>query len=160
MSFQDHHWYMKMALEEADKAYRMGEVPVGAVIVSGQNSVLAKAHNLKEANNNSCAHAEILSIIQASKKISNWRLSRSTIYVTLEPCIMCLAAISQSRLETLIFGTYDNKGGALSLGYNLHRDLRLNHRFIVMGGIEHYQCSKMLSQFFKERRKEHSSKWT
>lgn len=160
MNFKDHSWYMKMALEEADKAYRLGEVPVGAVIVSEQNSILSRAHNLKESNFNPCAHAELLAVTAAAKKINNWRLVGATIYVSLEPCPMCMSALTQARIKTLIFGAYDKKGGALSLGHNLHQDRRVNHQFSVIGGIDHYACAKILSQFFKERRDVHRTKWT
>lgn len=141
-----------MALEQAELAYRAQEVPVGAIIVSPQGEVVSKQFNLKETNLNPTAHAEILSLIEASKKLGNWRLNGCSIYVTLEPCPMCLAAMVQSRIGRCVFGAYDPKGGAISLGYHLHQDQRLNHQFSVLGGIKHFDCSKILSQFFRERR--------
>ncbi len=152
----DHQWFMGLALEEADKAWRLEEVPIGAVIVSSEGEVLARAHNLKESAHNPCGHAELLAIQEASQKISSWRLNDCRLYVTLEPCPMCLSAIGQARLAQVIFGAYDPKGGAISLGYALHKDPRLNHRFAVVGGVHHYECSRRLSQFFKERRPGHS----
>lgn len=157
-TISDHLWFMSMALEQAHLAYKSHEVPVGAVIVSPSGEILSKQHNLKEISHNPTGHAEILSLVEASKKIHNWRLSGCILYVTLEPCPMCLAAMVQSRIEQCIFGAYDNKGGALSLGYFLQKDNRLNHRFSVIGGIKHFECSKLLSQFFKERRNGYVSK--
>jgi len=148
----DHLWYMAMALEQAELAYRAEEVPVGAVLVSPSGEVLSKQYNLKETHFSPTAHAEILAITEGAKKIQNWRLTDCTLYVTLEPCPMCLSAIVQSRVGKCIFGAYDAKGGALSLGYHFNQDKRLNHRFSVIGGIKHFECSKLISQFFKERR--------
>ena len=144
-----------MALEEAEKAYDLDEVPIGCVIVSDSGEVLAKAHNYKETDNNPCGHAEIIAIQKAAREIESWRLSGATIYVTLEPCPMCLGAMTQSRISRLVFGSYDRKGGALSLGYSFYKDQRLNHRFQVMGGLNHYKCSKILSNYFKEKRQIH-----
>lgn len=151
-SVSDHLWFMSMALEQAELAYKAQEVPVGAVLVSPDGHVLSKQHNLKEAHFNPTAHAEILAITEGAKKLQNWRLSDCILYVTLEPCPMCLTAMVQSRVKQCVFGAYDGKGGALSLGYHLHQDKRLNHQFSIMGGIKHFECSKVLSQFFRERR--------
>ena len=152
LTLVDDLWFMTLALEQAELAYRAQEVPVGAIIVSPEGEILSKQFNQKETDLNPTGHAEILSIIEASKRIGNWRLSHCSIYVTLEPCPMCLAAMVQSRIGRCVFGAYDPKGGAISLGYRLHQDKRLNHRFSVCGGIKHFDCSKILSQFFKERR--------
>jgi tRNA(adenine34) deaminase len=151
-NFQDHLWYMGLALEEAHKAYKQSEVPIGAIIVSPSGEILAKQHNVKEQNYNSTGHAEILTLIESSQRIHNWRLLDCTLYVTLEPCVMCLGAMSQARIRSCVFGAYDPKGGAISLGYPVYKDSRLNHRFSVIGGIRHFECSKLISQFFKERR--------
>lgn len=148
----DHLWFMTMALEQAELAYKAQEVPVGAVLVSPSGEVLSKTYNLKESTFNPTAHAEILAIEEGAKKLQNWRLQDCVLYVTLEPCPMCLTALVQSRVKQCIFGAYDSKGGALSLGYNLHKDKRLNHQFAIMGGVKHFECSRVLSQFFKERR--------
>lgn len=155
---QDDLWFMDLALKQAELAFKEKEVPVGAVLVSASGEILAQKHNLKEVHHNPTAHAEVLSIIEASKKLANWRLSGATLYVTLEPCPMCLAAMVQARIERCVFGAYDSKGGALSLGYHLHKDSRLNHHFSITGGIRHFECSKLLSQFFKERRLDYRQK--
>lgn len=157
-SVSDHLWFMTMALEQAELAYRAQEVPVGAVLVSPEGDVLSKQFNLKESHFNPTAHAEVLAIVEGAKKLHNWRLSDCTLYVTLEPCPMCLTAMVQSRLKQCVFGAYDPKGGALSLGYHLHQDKRLNHQFSIMGGIKHFECSQVLSQFFKERRQSYRGK--
>ncbi len=149
----DHLWHMQTALKEAQKAYKNDEVPIGAVLVGPNGDVLSVQHNQKEHRHNPIGHAEILCIQEASQKLGNWRLSDCTLYVTLEPCPMCLSAIQQSRLKTLVFGAYDGKGGSISLGYNLHNDKRLNHQFEVLGGMAHFECSQILSQFFREKRK-------
>lgn len=155
MKFDEIHWNMNICLEEAEKAYKLGEVPVGALLVDKDGNELARAHNLKEATNNPIGHAEILAIQEASKNISSWRLNSSTLYVTLEPCSMCLGAMIQARISNLVFGAYDTKSGALSLGYNFYKDNRLNHRFNVFGGVHHFECSSLLSNFFKQKRKFH-----
>lgn len=157
-SVSDHMWFMSMALEQAELAYKAQEVPVGAVLVSPKGDILSKQHNLKESQFNPTAHAEILAITEGAKKLQNWRLSDCILYVTLEPCPMCLTAMVQSRVKQCVFGAYDAKGGALSLGYHLHSDKRLNHQFSIMGGIKHFECSKVLSQFFKERRNSYRPK--
>jgi tRNA(adenine34) deaminase len=151
-AISDHLWFMSMALEQAELAYRAQEVPVGAILVSPKGEVLSKQFNLKESHFNPTAHAEILALTEGAKKIQNWRLSDCTLYVTLEPCPMCMSALVQSRVGQCVFGAYDSKGGALSLGYHFHQDKRLNHQFKVIGGIKHFECSKLISQFFKERR--------
>lgn len=155
---EDHLWFMGLALEQAEYAYKAGEVPVGAVLVSPNGDVLSKQYNIKEINFNPTGHAELLTLHEGAKKLQNWRLSDCTLYVTLEPCPMCLAAMVQARLKLCVFGAYDAKGGALSLGYHLHKDKRLNHRFSIMGGVRHFECSKLLSQFFKERRSSYKQK--
>lgn len=148
----NHQWFMRLAIEEAEKAFSLGEVPVGAIIVDDENKIISKSHNFKEQSHDPCGHAEILAIREASKNLSSWRLNNCTIYVTLEPCVMCMGAIISSRLNKVIFGAYDLKGGAISLGFNLHHNSKLNHRSKILGGVEHYDCSSLLSQFFKQRR--------
>ena len=152
MEFKEFDYMMTMALEEAEKAYHIDEVPIGAVIVDASGKVLAKFHNLKEKTNNPCGHAEILTIQAACEEIEDWRLDGCTLFVTLEPCLMCMGAILQCRIKRLVFGAYDPKGGALSLGYTPFRDNRLNHQFEVVGGIKHYECSRTLSEFFRQKR--------
>lgn len=143
---------MSMAIDEAWKAYKFHEVPVGAVVVDESGKLLAKGHNLKESTYNPCGHAEVLTLIEAAKDVKNWRLVNASLYVTLEPCVMCMGAIIHARIKNLVFGAYDMKGGIISLGYNFHQNKKLNHQINVMGGIMHYECSSLLSKFFKEKR--------
>ncbi len=149
MSLQNDFWFMGLALDEAEIAFNQYEVPVGAVIVSKDGRVISKAYNLKEKDFNPLAHAELIAIEQAAKDLKNWRLEECTVYVSLEPCPMCLSAMVQARIKRLVFGAYDVKGGALSLGYNFNSDKRLNHNFSVTGGVEHYRSSQLLSRFFR-----------
>ena len=155
-NINDHLWLMDEALKEADKAYREDEVPIGAVIVDSACTILSRSHNHKEKAHNPCGHAEILAITEACKNIGNWRLLDCSIYVTLEPCPMCLSALVQARIGHLYFGAYDTKGGALSLNYNFYKDQKLNHSFPVLGGLRHFECSRLLSTFFKEKRSTYS----
>lgn len=143
---------MDEALIEAENAYRKDEVPIGAVVVDSSGVILSRAHNIKEKSHNPCGHAEILAITEAAKQIGNWRLLNCSLYVTLEPCPMCLNAMIQARMGTLYFGAYDPKGGSLSLNYNFYKDKKLNHSFSVVGGLRHFECSRLLSIFFREKR--------
>jgi tRNA(adenine34) deaminase len=154
-NLQEAEWFMGLALEEAHKASSIDEVPIGAVLVSSNGEVLARSHNLKEKTHNPLGHAELLVIQEASKKIADWRLTGATLYVTLEPCLMCIGALWQSRIETIVFGAYDSKGGFLSLNYNVHQDKRLNHQMNIMGGVRHVECGKILSEFFRLKRKDY-----
>jgi tRNA(adenine34) deaminase len=113
----DHLWFMSMALEQAEIAYKMQEVPVGCVLVSPAGDVLSRSHNLKEKEFNPTGHAEMLALVEGAKKLQNWRLSDCVLYVTLEPCPMCLTAMVQSRLKQCVFGAYDSKGGALGTDF-------------------------------------------
>ena len=158
MKFSDHLWNMSLALEEAEEAFRRYEVPVGAIIINEHGAEIARSYNVKEKDNNPCGHAEILAIQKASATIKNWRLNGCTMYVTLEPCPMCLGAMIQSRISNLIFGAYDPKGGAISLGYNLYNDKRLNHSISIVGGIKHLECGKLMSTFFRQHRVDYKTK--
>ena len=149
---RDGEYLMMLALEQAEKAYRCNEVPVGAVLTNADGKILSSTHNIREQTCNPCGHAEILAILEASQLLKSWRLKGCRLFVTLEPCPMCLGAILQSRMEMVVFGAYDPKGGALSLNYNFYKDERLNHSVAIVGGIRHYQCADMLSKFFKEKR--------
>lgn len=156
MNFKNLEWHMESALLEAEKAYRVDEVPIGALVVDSSGSILAQAHNEKESVHDPCGHAEIIALRKAAENIKNWRLSGCSLIVTLEPCPMCLSAALHARVDRVVFGAYDSKGGSMSLGYNLYKDKRLNHEFSVIGGVMHYKCSNLLSSFFREKRKFHS----
>lgn len=143
---------MQIALKEAKKAYKLGEVPVGAVLVSQEGQLLAKAHNLKESLQTSIAHAEILCIHRASKKIKNWRLNASTLYVTLEPCAMCAGALVLARVKRLVFGCLDTKTGASKSLYKITEDPRLNHQIEVTTGVLEAESSLLLKSFFQQLR--------
>ena len=141
---------MKMAINEAIKAFNKNEIPVGCVIVK-DDLVVAKAHNLREINNLVTSHAEILAITKANKKLNSWRLDDCDIYVTLEPCSMCSGAIIQSRIKNLYFGAYDKKAGACGSVLNLF-SYPFNHKVNVVGGILEEECKKILQDFFKTLR--------
>ena len=143
--------YLNEAYKEALKAYKKNEVPVGAVIVK-DNKIIARAHNLKESKNDPCAHAEILCIKKASKKIKDWYLKDCELYVTLEPCTMCIGALINARVKKVYYGAIDTKGGALGGLYNLMEQKGFNHYF-EYEFIENENCGKVLKKFFKERRK-------
>ena len=149
--------YMDVAIELAKDAFHKDEVPVGAVIISEFGEILAQTFNLKEVENDVSAHAEILALKMAAQKIGSWRLNNCSMFVTLEPCPMCLSAILQSRIKNVYFGAYDRKGGALSLGHYFHQDERFNHKFNVFGGFRHFECSTLLSNFFRQKRKNYLS---
>jgi tRNA(adenine34) deaminase len=151
VAMTDHDGFMSLALEEARVAGSVGEVPVGAVIVLG-GEILAKARNRSIAAVDPSAHAEVLAIREAARRIGNYRLAGTTLYVTLEPCIMCAGAIVQARIEKLVFGAADPKqGGVVSL-HRLLEDQRLNHTVEVTGGILQEACAVLLSGFFREKR--------
>jgi len=145
--------YMNMALELAESAAAIGEVPVGAVIVH-ENQVIARQFNRRECNQNPLAHAELLAIEEASQKLGRWRLQGCTLYVTLEPCIMCAGAIINARVDKVVFGAKDPKGGAVNSLYQLLSDPRLNHRPVVVQGVYEETCSHLLSSFFSSLRQQ------
>lgn len=143
--------FMELAINEAKKALLINEVPVGAVLVS-KGKIIASAHNTVERDRSSLMHAEIKVIYEAQKKMENWRLTNSTLYVTLEPCIMCCGAIMLARIKRLVFGAGDIKfGGAGSL-YDLPSDKRLNHNVEVCRDIMKEESIALLKSFFKDRR--------
>lgn len=144
-------YFMKKAILEAKKAEKIDEVPIGAVIVQN-DKIIARAHNLKEIKKQAINHAEILCIQKASKKLDRWRLSDCTIYVTLEPCSMCAGALLQSRIQRIVFGAYDLKGGALGSSFNLFEQKNLNHHPEIVSGVLLEENSRMLSNYFKSKR--------
>ncbi len=142
-------FFMTAALEEAIIAYKLGETPIGAVVVK-DGEIIAKAHNLRETGKNVLYHAELLAIDSACKKLGGWRLHECDLYVTLEPCIMCSGAISQARIKNLYFGASDqNRGAVLSADANSNR---LFQNTNCEGGVLLEECSKILKRFFKELR--------
>ena len=143
---------MRIALEEAGKAGEEGEVPIGAVLVS-EGEVIGKGRNRPIALCDPSAHAEILALREGAAGVKNYRLPDSTLYVTLEPCIMCTGAVLQTRVRRLVFGAEDPKGGAVSSLYALLEDGRLNHRVEVTSGVLREECREFLQRFFRERRK-------
>jgi len=151
MNEEDDKQFMNTAVEEAKKAAFIGEVPVGAVIVC-DGKVIAKAHNQRENLADPTAHAEILVIQQAAGKLSRWRLTGCTIYVTKEPCPMCAGAIYQARLDRLVYGVTDNKAGAAGTIYNITDDERLNHQVEVVSGICQEECKQLIQKFFAGKR--------
>lgn len=144
-------YFMKIALEEAKKAYDKGEVPVGAVIVVN-GEIVAKAHNTREQYQQALNHAEILVIKEACEKIGFWRLDNSYLYTTVEPCIMCSGAIIQSRIENVIFGAYDKKYGCCGSKINIVDNVIFNHKAKVLGGVLEEECSDIMTKFFKKIR--------
>lgn len=146
------HYYMGLALEDAQKSYHLGEVPVGAIVLSKDGKLIGRGHNLKEKTLDSTNHAEIIALKQASQELGDWRLNDCTLITTLEPCFMCLGALLNFRIKNIVFGAYDPKMGPLSLGYHFTSDARQNHHPNIFGGIRQFECAKLLSNFFKERR--------
>jgi tRNA(adenine34) deaminase len=143
---------MEMALDEAALAADEDEVPVGAVIVSLEKGVIARAHNQRERLLDPTAHAEMIAITQAAQALGSWRLDNCVLYVTLEPCPMCAGAIVQARLPWLVYGCADPKAGACETLYRITNDPRLNHRVQAIGGVLAPRCAEILSQFFVGKR--------
>ena len=142
---------MELAFKEAKKALEKREVPIGAVVIR-DGEVIGRGYNLKEEKQDPTAHAEIIAIREASKKLGSWRLEDCEIFVTLEPCPMCVGAMLQARIERLVFGAYDKKGGAVGSLYDLSDDNRFNHTIKVKSGFMAEKSSKMLKKFFKRLR--------
>jgi tRNA(adenine34) deaminase len=142
---------MLRTIAEAHKAAAKNEVPIGCLIVS-DGCIIARGHNLRESTQDPAAHAELIAIRKAARKLGSWRLLSCTLYVTLEPCIMCMGAIILSRIPTVVFGCFDSKGGAAGSLYDLSSDPRLNHRVTLVPQILEAECSSLLSSFFAELR--------
>jgi tRNA(adenine34) deaminase len=147
----DEYW-MEQALAAAEKAAADNEVPVGALVVH-DGQVLATSYNLRERAKNPTAHAELLAIVRASEALKDWRLENCTLYVTLEPCIMCAGAILLARVPRVVYGASDPKAGAVNSLYQLLNDPRLNHRCEVTSGILADRCGQILTGFFQTQRK-------
>ena len=144
-------YYMKICLDEAMEAFSSDEVPVGAVMVSPDNQVIARAHNLTVYRNSPLAHAETLVIEMASKVIGNFRLTGCTLFVSKEPCVMCAGAIIEARIKRVVFGCYDVKRGALGSLFDVNK-LPLNHKVEVLGGVLEKKSKTLLQEFFQIRR--------
>ncbi|MCC9090680.1 tRNA adenosine(34) deaminase TadA [Bacillus pumilus] len=143
--------FMQEAIFEALKAEQIGEVPIGAVIVV-DDQIVSRAYNLRESEQRSIAHAELIAIDEACKVTGSWRLEEAVLYVTLEPCPMCAGAIVLSRVKKVVFGAYDPKGGCAGTLMNLLDDERFNHQSEVIGGVLENECGELLSQFFRDLR--------
>ena len=141
------HVFMKLAIEEAKKAYQKQEVPIGAVVVK-DGQVISKAHNLKETKKDPTAHAEILAIQKAAKKLNTWRLEDCELYVTIEPCAMCAGALVQSRMKRLIIGGMEPKFGAAGSILNIANHPQLNHKMEVIEGVMEEECLQLMKDFF------------
>lgn len=156
--------YMTLALEEARAAAAVGEVPIGAVVVyepidrgtrrpTAEPRVIARAHNLRETTRDPAGHAEFLAMKEAARVLDAWRLADCTVYVTLEPCIMCAGLMHQARISRCVYGAPDGKAGALGTLYSIHADERLNHQFTVTSGVLEQACVDELRAFFATKRK-------
>lgn len=148
---KDDEFFIRQTLVEAEKSLKMGEVPVGALLVS-ENKILSRAHNQPISKNDPTAHAEIVAIRKACQKRKNYRLQDCDLYVTLEPCAMCLGAAVQARIRRLIFGAYDPKSGAVESIMSFPFE-KTNHMIEIKGGVMAEECGKLLRDFFKDRRK-------
>ncbi len=146
------HDYMGEALAQARLALAAGEVPVGAVLVGNDGEIWARAHNFPISLNDPTANAEVLALRQAAERRGNYRLPGTTLYVTIEPCLMCVGAMVQARLGRLVYGAADPKAGACVSLYRIPEDRRLNHRFEVTGGVREAECRALLQEFFRGRR--------
>lgn len=146
----DEH-YMKLALRQAHEAAEADEVPVGAVIVHGERTI-ALAHNQREQLNDPTAHAEMIAITQAAEAVGDWRLENCTLYVTLEPCLMCAGAILQARIGRLVYGASDPRAGAVESLFQTMKDNRLNHQVETTAGILAEACGEILTRFFQAQR--------
>ncbi|OOF40622.1 tRNA adenosine(34) deaminase TadA [Rodentibacter rarus] len=145
---------MRHALSLADKAEALGEIPVGAVLVDSEGNILGEGWNLSIIENDPTAHAEIVALRHAAKKIKNYRLLNTTLYVTLEPCTMCAGAILHSRIQRLVFGALDYKTGAVGSRFHFFDDYQMNHSVEITGGVLAQECGEKLSAFFRRRRAE------
>ncbi len=148
----DDHAYMKIALDEAGKAAGRGEIPVGAVLVDREGEIIAHDSNRSIERRDPTAHAEINVLRQAGQKLNNYRFPATTMYVTLEPCLMCAGAFIQARISHLVFGAVDPKAGAVKSKYAVGLDGMLNHTFLVTDGVMAEECGALLREFFRERR--------
>ncbi len=164
MGPMDDELYMRMAIEQARRAEAMGEVPIGSVVVYnpidratrrplGEPRVIARACNLRETTKDPAGHAEFLAMKQAARELDCWRLTGCTVYVTLEPCLMCAGLMHQARIDRCVYGAFDAKAGALGSLYAFNEDTRLNHTYPVTAGVLADECGALISEFFARKRK-------
>ena len=149
----NHHDFMHMALCEAEKAGQMGEVPVGAVLVAENGNILSSDHNRTISLSDPAAHAEILVLRAAGRKMGNYRLLNTTLYITIEPCIMCMGTVVNARVSGVVYGAPDPKWGAAGSLYDFSADTRLNHRVGVTAGVCEAECKRLMQDFFRRKRK-------
>ncbi len=164
MPTMDDKEYMDMAIAQARRAAEMGEVPIGAVVVYhpidpatrrplAEPRVISQACNTRETEQDPAGHAEFVALKQAARELGVWRLTGCTVYVTLEPCVMCAGLMHQARIDRCVYGAYDQKAGALGTLYSVHSDERLNHNFEVTAGVCAEECASLLKEFFAAKRK-------
>ena len=146
-----HQDLMRSAIAIAQSALKTADVPVGALIVDSENSIISTGYNEREAHQDPTAHAEIVAIRRAAQKLGTWRLDSCKLVVTLEPCAMCAGAIAQSRINTLIFGAWDEKAGAVGSVWDVLRDPRAIHKMEVVGGVLEAECAELLTNFFHQQ---------
>lgn len=151
---QDDVFYMRLALEEAQKAYDLGEVPIGAVLVDAEGNIAARGHNMREIWHDATAHAEMIAIREACESLGRWRLSGLTLYVTIEPCPMCAGAIVMSRVDRVVYGSTDARAGACESVFNIPGNPTLNHRPEITAGVLQEECAGIMKRFFKMRREQ------
>ena len=147
-----HEYFMELALAEAKKAGQIGEVPIGAVLVAENGKILSATHNQTIKRVDPTAHAEILALREAALNLNNYRLLDTSLYVTVEPCIMCMGAIVHARVRQVIFGASDPKWGAAGSLYNFPEDDRLNHRVAIVKGVREKECRELMQAFFRSKR--------
>jgi tRNA(adenine34) deaminase len=152
-----HETWMKLAIEEANKAGAIGEVPIGAIVVK-DGEVIGRGHNLRETGMDPTAHAEMIAIREASQHLNAWRLSGCTLYVTLEPCPMCAGAIVQGRVDHVVYGAMDPKAGCAGTLFNLLEEPRFNHQPTVLAGILEQECGDLLRDFFRALRQRNTNR--
>ena len=148
-----HENFMELALDEAKKAGQIGEVPIGAILVSENGAVLSAAHNQTIKQVDPTAHAEILALREAAIKVNNYRLLNTSLFVTVEPCMMCMGALVHARVKRIIYGATDPKWGAAGSLYNFAEDFRLNHRVEIINGVREDECRELMQAFFRSKRK-------
>ncbi len=152
MPYND-EYFIKIAIEQAIKAQKMGEVPIGACIVGSDETILAAAGNLTITNSDPTAHAEILVLRKAAKNIGNYRLTDCTVYTTIEPCVMCAGALVNARVKRLVYGADDERFGAVRTRFELCDNSSLNHKIEIRSGVLAEQCKALIQEFFRDKRK-------